>query len=348
MWYGTLKRMDGWNLMNRRTFGRLAVQLLGGSVFLCALFVWYSTPVAASGRTVAASGPVVQATPTVDVTVTALQKEQLVQQIEQLKEQNSWSAWTNLATPLSILVGLLTVLGGVWRYLRDQRSERAKQREVEKQQLADRQVEREKQAEERFQKVVEGLGSANEASQVGAAIMLRTFLSEGKDYEQFYSQAFDLAVAHLRLRNIDPQAPDALTSLSQALVTVLKESYPLARDRLKQHPRYLDASHIQLDRAYLSSADLRSVWIPKSSLRKATLRSADLSRANMNGVDLDRPNLSGANLTGVKDWTDAKLHYVKGLTQAQLEACHARGAIIDPSRASHDEIPHADASTMRH
>jgi uncharacterized protein YjbI with pentapeptide repeats len=307
------------------------------------------------------------------VTVTALQKEQLVQQIEQLKEQNSWSAWTNLATPLSILVGLLTVLGGVWRYLRDQRSERAKQREVEKQQLADRQVEREKQAEERFQKVVEGLGSANEASQVGAAIMLRTFLSEGKDYEQFYSQAFDLAVAHLRLRNIDPQAPDALTSLSQALVTVLKESYPLARDRLKQHPRYLDASHIQLDRAYLSSADLRSVWIPKSSLRKATLRSADLSRANMNGVDLDRANLCGANLTGVnlygaslrgadlnsanltdvdlttvKDWTDAKLHYVKGLTQAQLEACHARGAIIDPSRASHDEIPHADASTMRH
>ncbi|GCF08639.1 pentapeptide repeat-containing protein [Dictyobacter arantiisoli] len=288
-----------------------------------------------------------------DATVTALQKEQLAQQVEQLKNQNSWSAWTNLATPLSILIGLSTVLGGVWRYLRDQQAEREKRYEAERQQRVDQQAEREKQVEERFQKVVEGLGSTSEASQVGAAILLRTFVREGKGYEQFYSQAFDLAVAHLRLRTINPKVPEPLTSLSQALVTVLKESYPLARDWLKEHPRYLDAARIQLDHAYLSSADLQRFWIPKASLRKATLRSTNLRKANLNGVNFSGANLCGANLAGadlyganlceadlngadltnvdlstVKVWTNARLYNVKGVTQAQLEACKEKGAII--------------------
>lgn len=294
------------------------------------------------------------ASPDVDPTVTALQKQQL-------ETQNAWSSWTNLATPLSILAGLLTLLGGAWRYLRDQRAEREKQHEVERQQLADRQAEREKQAEERFQKVVEGLGNTNEASQVGAAIMLRTFLRQGKGYEQFYSQAFDLAVAHLRLRTVDPKDPEQLTSLSQALVTIFKEAYPLARDWLKQHPRYLDAARIQLDHAYLSSTDLQKIWIPKAHLRKATLRSTNLSHANLNGVDLTGANLcgtmlNGANLYGailrdadlngadltnvdlnsVKDWTHARLHHVKGLTEAQLKECEAKGAIITESNAAND------------
>ncbi len=349
-------------LMNWRTFTHISALVLVSCVQLGALLLWITAPVAAHARTAAVSAAGAQDTPTVDATVTALQKEQLAQQVEQLKEQNFWAAWTNLATPLSILVGLLTVLGGVWRYLRDQRAEREKQHEVERQRLADRQAEREKQAEERFQKVVEGLGNASEASQVGAAILLRTFLRKNEGYEQFYSQAFDLAVAHLRLRNVDATTPEPLTSLSQALVTVLKESYPLARDWLGQHPRYFDAARIQLDHAYLSGADLRRIWIPKAHLRKATLRSTDLSRANLNGVDLYGANLCGANLNGadlygaslaeadlnaadlsnvnvttVKIWTNARLHNVKGLTKAQLELCKAKGAITDAP----DAAPHA-------
>ena len=96
---------------------------------------------------------------------------------------------------------------------------------------------------------------------MGAAITLRTFLQPG--YEQFYRQAFDLAVAHLRLRKAEASAPEPpsspdhvliipkgsfrqeqqppppttsipLNSLSQALITVFKESFPLARNELKK------------------------------------------------------------------------------------------------------------------
>jgi uncharacterized protein YjbI with pentapeptide repeats len=342
--------------MDWRTAIRIVSLFLIGSIFLGFLFSRQSPLAIAHEHITATNIIIAQDTPTADATVTALQKEQLAEQVEQIKDQNSWSTWTNLATPLSILVGLLTVLGGVWRYLRDQRAEREKQHEVERQQLADRQAEREKQAEERFQKVVEGLGNSSEASQVGAAIMLRTFLRTGKGYEQFYSQAFDLAVAHLRLRNVDPKEPEPPTSLSQALVTVLKEAYPLARDWLQQHPRYLDAARIQLDQAYLTSADLQRLWIAKASLRKATLRSTNLSNANLNGVDFYKANLCGANLSGanlyganlceadlngadltnvdittVKTWTNARLHDVKGLTDKQLAECKAKGAIIQDS-----------------
>src|SRR5205823_860630 len=126
--------------------------------------------------------------------------------VEQLHNQNFWSAWTNLATPISILA----VFGGsiftLIRYLTDRRDARDKE-------FKDREDERAKRAEERFQKVVEGLGSDKEGAKVGAAIMLRTFLQKG--YEQFYEQVFDLAVAHLRLRQANPkESPD---SLNQAL-----------------------------------------------------------------------------------------------------------------------------------
>src|SRR5512135_1714587 len=131
-----------------------------------------------------------------------------------------------------------------------------------KQWRGNRQDEQMKRGEERFQKVVEGLGSERTEAKVGAAITLRTFLQPG--YEQFYRQAFDLAVSHLRLRKAEasaskplsslapilivpkgdlrqeqqlpsPTTPIPLDSLSQALITVFKESFPLVRNELKKN-----------------------------------------------------------------------------------------------------------------
>jgi hypothetical protein len=79
-------------------------------------------------------------------------------------------------------------------------AEREKRDEEQKRWLEDRQAEREKRTEERFQSVVEGLGSTIQATQVGAAITLRTFLRPG--YEEFYSQVFDLAVANIRTKTL--------------------------------------------------------------------------------------------------------------------------------------------------
>lgn len=130
--------------------------------------------------------------------------------------------------------------------------------------------------------------------------MLRTFLRPG--YEQFYSQAFDLAVANLRLRNIDPGTPEPLNSLSQALIIVFKESFPLARESLKDqglqfNPQLLDATRIQLDKAYPSGADLENAYMPEASLREADLDGTKLSGANLQKANLTKADLTKVTLT---------------------------------------------------
>ncbi len=387
---------------------------IAGTLLLLVLMVW--VPVSVAGAYEGASRlatPItgtVQATPTVDATVTALNKEKLAQEVQQLKNQNAPDplGWlqTNASILLSTLFVVIGALIGAWqwgvgrrdaqdkeledrkaerdrreeeqkRWLEDRKAERERRDEEQLRWLKDQEAEREKRAEERFQSAVEGLGSEREGARVGAAITLRTFLLSG--YEQFYRQVFDLVVAHLRLPRTsklleDENIPVPLTSLSQALVVVFKEAFPLARSQNTRSSQSLDATGIQLDNAYLREADLKQVWMPQASLRNADLKGATLIRANLfntqlceaslSGANLSeatliranlcktwfrlanltRANLSGANLSGANlsgaDLSEANLEEalslkdtniqgVKGLTKEQLEACKAKGAIID-------------------
>ena len=406
---------------------------IAGMLLLLVLMVW--VPVSKAGADEGVSGlaipetGTVQATPTEDATVTTLNKEKLAQEVQQLKNQNAPDLFdwlrTNAAVLLSTLVVVIGGLIGLFRWLgdrrdeqekrrEDQRSEQEKQAEEQKRWLEDRQAEREKRAEERFQAVVEGLGSEREEAKVGAAIILRTFLRPG--YEQFYSQAFDLAVTHLRLRRASdpPGGPD---TLSQALIAIFKKAFPLARSQKEGDSQSLDATGVKLDCAFLWKADLEHIWMPRASLletnlaeanlhgaflalanlhkvnlwgadlRQADLGATDLSEADLSeaklwanlhkakllgtnlhkahlcgdtysaelgeanltgaklckadlrkvklwGADLSRADLSeadlsGANLGDALSLKDANLYGVKGLTKEQLEACKAKGAIID-------------------
>jgi uncharacterized protein YjbI with pentapeptide repeats len=266
----------------------------------------------------------VQVTPTEDATVTALNKEQLT--LEVAEQQHTWDnwLWSNAATISSTLVIVIGALFGLWRWRRDQHTDL------------------EKRAEERFQSAVTGLGDDKEGARIGAAILLRTFLRPG--YEQFYAQAFDLAVANLRLPRAshppqDPDTPFPLTILSQALIVVFKEAFPLARRWEKKSLQSLDATGIQLDNAYLSGVDLGQGWMPQSSLRNvnlsktylgmANLSGADLRGANLSNVTLWGANLSGANLSGA-DLTSANLSGANlseaDLTSANLSKTYLRDA----------------------
>ncbi len=295
---------------------------LAGTLLLLVLMV--RVPVSRAGAHERASGLVesgtvtVQTTPTEDATVTALNKEKLAQEVQQLKNQNEPSLLDWLRGNLSVLLLGLGALAGFLRWLADRRdaqdkelkdrqAEREKRDEEQGRWWEDRQAEREKRAEERFQSAVEGLGSEREEAKIGGAILLRTFLRSG--YEQFYIQTFDLAVAHLRLPRTsrpseDPNAALPLTTLRQALITVFQESFPLARGSLKKLPPYsvptLNAMGIQLDDAYLREADLKQVWMPQASLCKVDLLAANLQRANLMDAKLTQANLLWADLSGAK------------------------------------------------
>ncbi len=304
---------------------------IAGILLLLVLMVW--VPVSAVGAYEGTSGlatsimGTAQTTPTEDATVSALNKEKLEQEVQQLKNQNETDFLGWLRTNASILLStLIIVIGGLIGLFRW---------------FGDRQDEREKRAEERFQSAVAGLGGEKEGARIGAAILLRTFLRPG--YEQFYIQTFDLAVASLCPTETphppeDPKTPLPLTILRQALIVVFKEAFPFARSRNKGSPQSLDASYIQLDSAYLRRADLNQVWMPDASLRGADLSEADLSgaklwRVDLTGANLREANLREADLTGaIIEGTlliDTNLRRTKGLTKEQLEACKAKGALID-------------------
>lgn len=344
---------------------------IAGMLLLLVLMVWVPVSVAsarvASLELAATVIGMAQATPTEDATVTALNKEKLAQEVQQLKNQNEPDPLGWLRTNASILLStLIVVIGGLiglYRWFGDRRSER------------------EKRAEERFQAAVTGLGDEKEGPKIGAAILLRTFLRPS--YEQFYTQTFDLAVANLRLPRAsllsedqdriphspeDPNTPLPLTTLSQALIVVFKEAFPLVRGWIKKRQmlessflqrikawlkrtrmegwfdsQSLDATGIQLDNAYLRRADLKQAWMPQASLRNVDLSEANLSEANLQGADLSKTNLEYA-----KSLKGTDLRKVKGLTKEQLAICEAMGAIIDEdSITSSSQSPISPSSSSQ-
>ena len=198
----------------------------------------------------------------------------------------------------------------------------------------DYRVEQAKLDQERFQAVVEGLGSERVEARVGAAIMLLTFLRPG--YEEFYSQTFQLAVAHLRLRKAAPGIPEPSDALSQALVIVLKEAFPKARDSIKPFiPEKLDATGAHLDNAYLSNTDLSQIRMRGASLRSAYFWTARLQKAYLKHSNLEEAYLVDAHLEGA-DLGDTIL---KG---ANLTRAHLQGALLNGADLEDSDLTDAD------
>jgi hypothetical protein len=221
--------------------------LLRGAVPTLLALAFALTTIAPSIAQEAKESPPTQVVPTPDATSISLQKDKLVEEIEQLRHKNQPTVgiWfgENASAVVTGAVGLIVGIFGLLRWFTDRRAER------------------DRRAEDRFKSVVESLGSDLQATRVGAAVTLRSFLHPG--YERFYSQVFNLAVANLRLegqgldvpqsaqlasrayrtlinrrlRETEPvpsgagSATDAARSpLVQALATVFQEAYPLARD----------------------------------------------------------------------------------------------------------------------
>ena len=234
--------------------GMLLLLILGIWIPVSMADAYEATPRPAMSGTITA-----QTTPTEDATVTALQKEKLTQEVEQLKAQNEPDLLGRVQTNAVLLSTLVVVVGGLIGLFRW---------------AADRRSEREKRAEEGFQAAVTGLGDDNELTRINAAILLRNFLHPG--YERFSTQIFELAVAHLRLprtsgSSTGSDVPLLLTPLGQKLMAVFIEAFPLARNVSAKNPLPLDATGIQLDNAHLEGVDLKQVKMPRAFLRRAKL-----------------------------------------------------------------------------
>ncbi len=345
----------------KRTASAVRVTRLGAGVFLLgfALGLVLTLQVPAEELNVAA-----QATPgAIAPASTDLEQAKLAEETEMLRLQNERLRqeaerpqllnllWNNLTAVAAFAVGLF----GVVRWGADQR------------------VDREKRGEERYLHVVEGLGSDNEGTRVGAAVTMRTFLQPG--YERFYPQIFNLAVGHLRLRPAPPvtSLSDPLGSVEspspspfdQALVTVFQEAYPRARDYLgllghqppmptwrrllwkllgqTRPPSPLTGSNLW-QRAYPTNVlAAEGVWLSRAHLDGADLRGiwspyahlgeAGLTWANLSKAKLTSANLSGAHLVGAK-LTAASLDYAN-LSGADLTDADLTDADLTNAKLEH-------------
>jgi len=81
--------------------------------------------------------------------------------------------------------------------------------------------------------------------------------------------------------------------------------------------------------ATLELTDLRGAGLWQAKLCGAYMQGTKLSGADLHEADLSEADLSETDLEDALSLRDTKLLGVKGLTNKQLEACKAKGAIID-------------------
>jgi uncharacterized protein YjbI with pentapeptide repeats len=84
-----------------------------------------------------------------------------------------------------------------------------------------------------------------------------------------------------------------------------------------------------LSKADLSEADLSKANLWGAHLWGAFLENAKFGGANLREARLGEADLRGAHPEDAQSLEDANLRGVKGLTEEQLKACKAKGAIID-------------------
>ncbi len=324
---------------------------VAGLLLLLVFMLWRPVSAGAFEGALGTAIPItVQATPTVDPTMTALQKEQLTQQVRQLDDWWLYWLYNGSAALIAAITAIVVASIGLYQWRGNQNAERKKEVTAQDKELRDR-------AEERFKTAITALGDKNEATQVGGAILLRSFLNKEDEaiYERYYMQIFDLAVAYLRFLSThqaaedpdgvptsskDPNNPLPLTPLRQTLIIVFKESFPLVRKRLGPSTEFLDASCILLDNAHLADADLQQGWFPEASMWSAALRRADFSEANLYKVNLSHADLKAAILTKTNLYKANLTH--ADLSSAHLTHANLRGADLSSADLSMADLTGAD------
>jgi uncharacterized protein YjbI with pentapeptide repeats len=89
-----------------------------------------------------------------------------------------------------------------------------------------------------------------------------------------------------------------------------------------------DLSAANLSQAVLDGADLTRVDLHGANLMGASFKGATLSGASFTNANFTGADLGGINLIEAKDLSETRLDNVKGLTQAEIDAAKAKGAIF--------------------
>ena len=309
-----------------------------------------------------------------------LEIEKLQQEIEKLQIENEYNRNPLLKGLQFVSVFLpiyVAIFGGGWtlyQYIQEihEKNEQEKQQQQlrekqkddrEKQERKLKDKEKKQKEEERFERIIKNLGSNREQERIGAAISLPTFLNP--DYERFYIQVFNLVVGNLRLyfpEYKDTKDQSTHIPLIQSLAIVFRKAYPLVRESLSKNPDFepqqdLNASNINLDKAYFVGTDLKQAWLREASMKGAILRgvsfqNANLQDSNMSQAKLRAATLREANLEGA-NFMEAELEYAvlskadateADFTKAKMKRIIMQEAVLKEAKFINADLESANLS----
>ena len=254
---------------------------------------------------VAATGGVARAAPP---TKSQLELQKLQQEVRQLRIENDHSAgvggtFLRWGPFVAVVGGVVTVLLGVRKEVRDNRQQRAdelNQRiEEAKQERAQRDAELRQQqteAQRRFDKLfaqaVANLGSETESVQVSAVVLLENFLRRSD--ARFHEQVYQVLCANLAL--------DHTPLVNRFLVRAFEKAIRLRLAAHEGAPLRIDLANCRLPRVDLSGLMLEDADFAFATLLDGNVVGARLARLHAYDVNLERARLSEANLT------EARMH----------------------------------------
>jgi hypothetical protein len=251
------------------------------------------------------------ATPT--TRIEKLQEIKLKREIEKLQKEiqvasSKWAKFTQVATFITAIIALMGVFITVWKHI----SESNRQREADRRQLEIDQVRR---FDEKFNQIVEGLGSPNQATQAGAAISILTYLRP--EYSAFHEQVFLILIATLK------HTHDETTN--SLLVRAFEDSIRGKAKEIEKQNNNIDEKEgkISLD---ISHSSLTMVHLPGINLSWANVQESKLEYANFRGGCLQRLRAQGA-----------KCHDAQ-FSQADFRKSVFDGAVMPNSRFSESDL----------
>jgi uncharacterized protein YjbI with pentapeptide repeats len=239
-------------------------------------------------------------------------------------------------------------LGGLFLTLRQQRSDRRKDKEAADTQRDRDRDERDDAATRRFDaqftQIVANLTSTTPAVRASAAASIRTFLKP--EHKRFHEQVVTLLSANLKFprgdvtdRIVGDAYARALRDHADELPNLFGPDGP---DLLEATLQRADLSGLDLSGCDLFRAKLHGTDFARTRLVKARAREADFSSAGLVGADLEAAHMERANLT------HARLGGAR-LVSTKLQDAHAEHAAFDGASLQEANFDGADlrASTFR-
>jgi uncharacterized protein YjbI with pentapeptide repeats len=268
-------------------------------------------------------------------------------ELENEKLSDEWDTIVGIAPFLASIVALLGVFITLWKHL----SEQSRQRDLDRKNL---EADRIRRFNEKFNAVVENLGSESPAIQASAAVSIQTFLKP--EYSEFHDQVFMILLANLKVQHSDV-IRQLLTAGFEKAIRVKSELIAAENEQIdeKDEKIILDLSGCTLDRANLTKinlgwANLRNASMLHANLKEACLirvkgEGADLEFLKGTGVNLQKARLKGANLTGASFRTaDLKwVHFEEAnLSNSKFQQALLQGAHLEKSLLNGAHFEQAD------